>query len=196
MWKSYASDRSRDLLVIKSAEDWRDGTSVEYYKPLVVWATTFLHDTQRAEDIVQDFFVKLWEKPYSALLPETLKSYLFTSIRNLALNQLDKIDPLRRACDVAYYDSPWKEYDNFEDEVFRRVEEELEKLTPRAQDVIRKIYLEGMKYKDVADKLGISVATVNSILVRALKKLRQQSDNNDKLAIYLFFLEKSLILEQ
>ena len=63
----------------------------EYYKPLVVWATTFLHDTQRAEDIVQDFFVKLWEKPYSALLPETLKSYLFTSIRNLALNQLDKM---------------------------------------------------------------------------------------------------------
>ncbi len=91
----------------------------EYYKPLVVWATTFLHDTQRAEDIVQDFFVKHWEKPYSALLPETLKSYLFTSIRNLALNQLDKIDPLRRACDVAYYDSPWNEYDNFEDEVFR-----------------------------------------------------------------------------
>ena len=168
----------------------------EYYKPLVVWATTFLHDTQRAEDIVQDFFVKLWEKPYSALLPETLKSYLFTSIRNLALIQLGKIDPLRRACDVAYYDSPWKEYDNFEDEVFRRVEEELEKLTPRAQDVIRKIYLEGMKYKDVADELGISVATVNSILVRALKKLRQRSDNNDKLAIYLFFLEKSLILEQ
>ncbi len=168
----------------------------EYYKPLVVWATTFLHDTQRAEDIVQDFFVKLWEKPYSALLPETLKSYLFTSIRNLALNQLDKIDPLRRACDVAYYDSPWKEYDNFEDEVFRRVEEELEKLTPRAQDVIRKIYLEGMKYKDVADKLGISVATVNSILVRALKKLRQQADNKDELAIYLFFLEKSLISEQ
>ena len=53
-----------------------------------------------------------------------------------------------------------------------------------------------MKYKDVADELGISVATVNSILVRALKKLRQRSDNNDKLAIYLFFLEKSLILEQ
>ena len=97
---------------------------------------------------------------------------------------------------MAYYDSPWNEYDNFEDEVFRRVEEELEKLTPRAQDVIRKIYLEGMKYKDVADKLGISVATVNSILVRALKKLRQRSDNNDKLAIYLFFLEKSLISEQ
>ena len=122
---------------------------------------------------------------------------LFASISvGIKDSEYDFIDPLRQACDVAYYDSPWNEYDNFEDEVFRRVEEELEKLTPRAQDVIRKIYLEGMKYKDVADKLGISVATVNSILVRALKKLRQQADNKDELAIYLFFLEKSLISEQ
>ena len=157
----------------------------EYYKPLVVWATTFLHDTQRAEDIVQDFFVKLWEKPYSALLPETLKSYLFTSIRNLALNQLDKIDPLRRACDVAYCDSPWNEYDNFEDEVFRSVEEELEKLTPRAQDVIRKIYLEGMKYKDVADPLNAKIkvqecyptATVNALLKSASGSLGMPLQN-------------------
>ena len=168
----------------------------EYMEQLYLYAVAFVKDRAAAEDIVQDFFVKLWEKPYSVLFPETLKSYLFTSIRNLALNQLDKIDPLRQACDVAYYDSPWKEYDNFEDQVFRRVEEELEKLTPRAQEVIRSIYLEGMKYKDVADKLGISVATVNSILVRALKKLRQQADNKDELAVYLFFLEKSLISEQ
>ena len=167
MWKSYASDRSRDLLVIKSAEDWWNGTSVSWI-------------LQALGGLGHDFFTWYPASRRSAFLPETLKSYLFTSIRNLALNQLDKIDPLRQACDVAYYDSPWNEYDNFEDEVFRRVEEELEKLTPRAQDVIRKIYLEGMKYKDVADKLGISVATVNSILVRALKKLRQQADNKDE----------------
>ncbi|MFR1241241.1 MAG: RNA polymerase sigma factor, partial [Butyricimonas faecihominis] len=76
------------------------------------------------------------------------------------------------------------------------VEEELKKMAPRAQEVIRRIYLEGMKYKDVADKLGISVATVNSILVRTLKKLRQHAENKDELAIYLFFLEKSLISMQ
>lgn len=169
----------------------------EYYKPLVVWAATFLHDTQRSEDVVQDFFVKLWEKSHTdKLFPDTLKSYLFTSVRNLALNILDRVDPLRKACDVACYDSPWNEYDNFEDEVFRRVEIELEKLTPRAQEVIRYIYLEGLKYKEVADRLGISIATVNSILVRALKKLRQQSGNEDEIAIYLFFFEKKLISRQ
>ena len=169
----------------------------EYYKPLVVWAATFLHDTQRAEDVVQDFFVKLWEKSLmDKLLPDTLKSYLFTSVRNLSLNQIDKIDPLARACDVARYESPWEEYDSFEDEVFRRVEVEIGKLPPRTQEIIRCVYLKGMKYKEVAEELGISVATVNSLLVKALKALRQQADNKDEIAVYLFFLEKSLLPSQ
>lgn len=166
----------------------------EYYKPLVVWSATFLNDTQRAEDVVQDFFVKLWEKSLAdKLLPDTLKSYLFTSVRNLSLNQLDKIDPLARACDVARYESPWEEYDSFEDEVFRRVEVEIGKLPPRTREIIRSVYLKGMKYKEVAEELGISVATVNSLLVKALKTLRQQADNKDEIAVYLFFLEKSLL---
>lgn len=166
----------------------------EYYKPLVVWAATFLHDTQRSEDVVQDFFVKLWEKSFAdKLLPDTLKSYLFTSVRNLALNQLDRIDPLRQACDVARYESPWEEYDSFEDEVFRRVETEIGKLPPRTQEIIRSVYLKGMKYKEVADELGISVSTVNSLLVKALKKLRQTTEKEGDIAVYLFFLEKRLL---
>ena len=166
----------------------------EYYKPLVVWAATFLHDTQRSEDVVQDFFVKLWEKSFAdKLQPDTLKSYLFTSVRNLALNQLDRIDPLRRACDVARYESPWEEYDSFEDEVFRRVETEIGKLPPRTQEIIRSVYLKGMKYKEVAEELGISVSTVNSLLVKALKKLRQTTEKEGDIAVYLFFLEKRLL---
>ena len=166
----------------------------EYYKPLVVWVATFLHDTQRSEDVVQDFFVKLWEKSFAdKLQPDTLKSYLFTSVRNLALNQLDRIDPLRRACDVARYESPWEEYDSFEDEVFRRVETEIGKLPPRTQEIIRSVYLKGMKYKEVAEELGISVSTVNSLLVKALKKLRQTTEKEGEIAVYLFFLEKRLL---
>lgn len=166
----------------------------EYYKPLVVWVATFLHDTQRSEDVVQDFFVKLWEKSFAdKLQPDTLKSYLFTSVRNLALNQLDRIDPLRRACDVARYESPWEEYDSFEDEVFRRVETEIGKLPPRTQEIIRSVYLKGMKYKEVAEELGISVSTVNSLLVKALKKLRQTTEKEGDIVVYLFFLEKRLL---
>lgn len=164
-----------------------------YYKSLVVWADTFLRDMQRAEDLTQDFFVKLWEKSlYERLGPETLKSYLFTSIRNSALNRLEKVDPLVHACDVARYESVWEEYDSFEEEIFHKVEVEVSKLPTRSQEIIRCVYLKGMKYKEVAEYLGISVATVNSLLVTALKKLRETAGNDPSLLLYLFLFEKKL----
>lgn len=162
-----------------------------YYKPLVAWAATFLHDVACSEDLVQDLFVKLWEKSIvDTLLPGTLKAYLFTSVRNLALNRIDKMDPLFRASDVTCFDSPWEVYDNFEEDVFKRVERALEKLPPREQEVLRCVYLKGMKYKDAAKVLGISVGTVNSLLVTGLKKIREYIDNKGDIFLYLFFSKK------
>ena len=139
----------------------------KYYKPLVVWADTFLRDIQRAEDVVQDFFTRLWER-----------------------ERLDKADPLAGACDVAEHEEPWEEYDDFEDEVFRRVEEEVGKLPPRSQAIIRGVYLRGMRYREVAEELGVSVATVNSLLVSALKKLRQTLGDDPAKLISWFYLKK------
>lgn len=162
-----------------------------YYKPLVAWAATFLRDVARSEDLVQDLFVKLWEKSIvDTLQPGTLQSYLFISVRNQALNRIDKIDPLFRASDVTHFESPWEDYDNFEEEVFKRVEVALEELPPRGREVIQCVYLKGMKYKEVAEELGISVATVNSLLVTALKKLRQRAGNEADVFLYLFFSKK------
>lgn len=168
-----------------------------YYKPLVVWADTFLRDVACAEDLVQDFFLKLWEAGrFERLLPETLRSYLFTAVRNAALNKLEKADPLANACDVALHDSPWEEYDSFTDDVFRRVEEEVGKLPARSQEIIRGVYLRGKKYKELAEELGISVATVNSLLVSALRRLRQTLGDDPVKLIQLFFLKKKSDLTQ
>lgn len=63
-----------------------------YYRPLVVWSDTFLNDISLSEDLVQDFFIKLWEsKSCEKLLASTLKSYLYISVRNLALNMKIKL---------------------------------------------------------------------------------------------------------
>ena len=93
----------------------------EYYKPLVVWGDTFLNDVSRSEDLVQDFLIKLWEKRIGEKLePSTLRSYLFVSIRNLALNAKVKVDPVRYVCDFAHLEKPWEEYDNIEEEFIQR----------------------------------------------------------------------------
>lgn len=150
-----------------------------YYRPLVVWAATFTRDLDRAEDLVQHFFIRLWERKGEPLLPATLKSLLFVSVRNLALNQAEKIDPLRNSCDVALLEALWEEYDDFEEEVMLRVSWAVNQLPPRSREVVTCVYLKGMRYKETAQYLGVSVSTVNTLLVQALRKLRNQSEGMD-----------------
>ena len=60
-----------------------------YYKPLVLWAASFLNNIPQSEDLVQDFFIRLWEKrTQTSLQATTFKSFLYTSVRNLAFDML------------------------------------------------------------------------------------------------------------
>ncbi len=163
-----------------------------YYKPLVIWAAGFLNDLSKAEDVVQDFFIKLWEKENGRnLQPQTLKSFLYTSVRNLVYDRIEKKDPLKNASDIQHFEQRWEEYDTFEEEVFSLLKHEIEQLPDRSREIIKCIYLQGLSYKETANQLGISVATVNTLLVNALRKIRQNcSDSKDKF-ILLFFLTQN-----
>ncbi len=159
----------------------------KYYKPLVLWAATFMNDIPKSEDIVQDFLVKLWENEVGRnLVPETLKSFLYTSVRNLALDRKEKNDPLREAVDLAFVQTPWEEYDHFKDNILQIVKEEIAKLPLRSREVITCVYLEGLSYKETAFRLGVSVATVNTLLVNALKKMRDNTNHATELLCFFF----------
>lgn len=164
----------------------------EYYKPLVLWADTFLNDIGQAEDLVQEFFVKLWEQDQLAahLLPETLKSYLYASVRNRALNLLDKNDPLHSAFAVEDAIQFWEEYSDSDEYLVMKVEDAVKKLPPRSREVVECVYLKNMKYKEVAEKLDISVATVKTLLVNSLKTLRKELKGGK--SILLFFSSKKM----
>lgn len=187
------SDDEICLLLQNGKEEGIDLLFIRYYKSLVLWADTFLNDIEKSEDVVQEFYVKLWERRLIAgLRPDTLKYYLFTSVKNLALNMLERVDPLKKAYDINRIDSPWIEYDNLTEELLCRVESEIEKLPPRSRDIVKAIYVEGLRYKEVADKFDISVATVKTLLVNALKKLRANSAGVDTICLY-FLIKKSEI---
>lgn len=159
-----------------------------YYKPLVIWAASFLNNLPRSEDLVQDFFIKLWEKNGYHLQPETLKSFLYISVRNLAFDRLEKKDPLRNASDISLFEKTWEEYDSIEEELLNHIKQEIEKLPERSKAIIQCVYLKGMRYKETAEYLGISVATVNTLLVNALKKIRQSNPQIGELPLLLFLL--------
>ena len=159
-----ASDQTICALLAAHDEKGMEHLFDKYYKPLVVWAAGILNHVMQAEDVVQDFFIRLWERQEGrALQAETLRSFLYTSVRNLALDRLEKKDPLRQ----------WEEYDTREEEMLARVRAEIAALPERSRAVMDCIYAEGLSYKATAERLGVSVATVNTLLVNAVKKIRK-----------------------
>ena len=62
-----------------------------YYRPLVLWADSFLGDIPAAEDLVQDFFVAFWEqRAYARITSGNLRGYLFASVRKLGVEVIGK----------------------------------------------------------------------------------------------------------
>lgn len=145
-----------------------------YYRPLVLWADTFLSDMPAAEDLVQDFFLSFWEnRSYERIASNNLRGYIFVSIKNRALKLLEKRDPLREA--IASLPLGLEDYgpDYLTEEMLSAVETEIKKLPPRMREVLTSVYIEGLSYRETSDKLKISISTVKTLLVNALKRLRE-----------------------
>lgn len=162
----------------------------KYFEPLVVWADTFLNDMDQSEDLVQDFFLKIWQKKiYQNWNPDKLSSYLYISVRNLAYNKLRKIDPLKQAIKIDSIDEIYEEYQSNKEEIVSLILQEIERLPDRGKEVVKCIYLKGMKYEEAAQELNVSISTIKTQLVRSLKTLRTRSE---KLGDYfiLYFLVK------
>lgn len=179
-------------LLNQGEEKGMEYLSTRYYKPLVLWAASFLNNIPQSEDLVQDFFIRLWEKrTQTSLQATTFKSFLYTSVRNLAFDRMEKKDPLRHATDLKSSDKAWEEYDTLEEEVLARVKNEIDKLPERSRQIMQCIYLQGLHYKETAAKLGISIATVNTLLVNALKKIRQAyPDITQNIILFLLLSDK------
>lgn len=131
-------------------------------------ATSLLHDEDEARDVVQEVFLKLWESDADISCPE---AFLVRSVRNACLNRINAID-LRQRIKLKL---PLEHIDDNAD-TDQRKEEVLtamrQLLSSRERQVVDKVYTEGLSYRDTAECLGVSVATVNKNIVVSLRKLR------------------------
>lgn len=134
---------------------------------------SLLHDEEAARDVVQEVFLKLLESEVVFTNPT---AYIVRAVRNGCLSRLRTLDTrerirqrltLRSEADDDYEELP-------ADEIPGAIER---LLTPREQQVVGKIYTDGVTYREAADQLGVSVAAINKYLVAALKKLRTHFKN-------------------
>ena len=177
-----------EICRLLAADDWRGMELMfrVYYKRLVVWADTFLEDMKLAEDIVQELFITLWEKKRRRTLQSsTLSSFLFVSVRNQCYHRLEKKDTLRHTVDLKEVNIAFEEYNEKHDYIITRILNEIEKLPPRSQEIMLAVFVDGLKYREVAEKYHISLSTVKTLLGNAVRKLKEQLGTDD-LTVFLF----------
>ena len=161
------------------------------YKNLCRFAATFVVHFDVAEDIVQEIFEKIWQKSARIAEGESIDSYLFVAVRNACFtflkNKRERVD----LEDVKQNLKVSEEVVEFETPELNRLWGEIENLPLQCKVVFKLVILEDMKYKDVADSLGISVNTVKTQMKIAYKTLREKLKQEQfSLLLFLFGIKE------
>jgi RNA polymerase sigma-70 factor (family 1) len=145
-----------------------------YYNPLFVFAQSYLRDTELARDIVQMTFIKVWEKRHE-LNPELpLTPYLFQIIRNRCINEIKYQNAIKRQVKVSSNqidtDDPLSRL--IQCEKIGMLTKIISELPVKCREIFELSRFSGLKYHEIAEKLQISVKTVETQMGIALKKIR------------------------
>lgn len=147
----------------------------KYYSPLCAYVNSILHDADQSEELVQDFFYGYWKNRQQVGIKFSLKSYLYQSVRNSALQYLRHRQVERRHADyLVNFADVGLDVDLVESkELERLISDTFAALSERSQQIFCLSRYQGLKYKDIAFSLAISVKTVEAEMSKTLAKFRQ-----------------------
>lgn len=146
------------------------------YASLFHFAKTLVKAKEPAEEVVSDVFIKIWENRKDLGKVHNLKVYLYVSIRNTAYNYLDKqkrtathpIADFAEDVPSIYFDP---EQLLITADMLALIQLAVKQLPPKCQIIFKLIKEDGLKYREVAEILGISIKTVENQLAIALHKI-------------------------
>ena len=167
----------KDSFSIKTQKDFEQ-IFHKLYGELCSYANMFLNDLEAGEEIVQELFVKLWENRENVSITSSVRSYLLRSVRNSCLNFIkhQKVEEnykqyneeLRNNSSI----SVDEELEGSELEI--KIREAIDQLPPERKKIFIMSRFEGLKYREIAEKSGISIKTVENQMGKAIKYLRKE----------------------
>jgi RNA polymerase sigma-70 factor (ECF subfamily) len=149
-----------------------------HYGKLADYARGLVGSGDSAEDVVQEVFVTLWTQRDRISSPDNLVAYLYRSVRNRGLNFLRHerlvadFRSRRSADDPAEFPPADREAESAE--IARAVRRAVAALPPRSREVFQLSRDQGLTYPEIAATLGISIKTVETLMGRALKAVRER----------------------
>ena len=162
-----------------------------HFPALCLLAVKYVKDMDAARDIVHESFVNLWNKRDSIDLDKPVKSYLTTSVYNRSINHLRNNKKFNR--DLLEFEELGENYEYqasdhlIEAEITRKIKSAIELLPEKCREIFLLSRHENLKYQQIADKLGISVKTVETQMSKALQHMRVHL--GDYLCLLLLFTD-------
>jgi RNA polymerase sigma-70 factor (ECF subfamily) len=148
------------------------------YVSLVRYARTLIKDHDTAEEIVQDLFFKLWQNKEKVNIESSLNGYLFRSVHNRCLHVIEHQKViLKHTAEMSHEETEMSvspddvlNYKELQDKIARI----LERLPEKCGRIFYMSRFEGLKYSEIAEKLSVSVKTVEANMGKALKEFRKE----------------------
>lgn len=147
------------------------------YTSLCNYANKYVHNLDVSEEIVQELFYKLWAKREKLDINVSLKSYLYRAVYNGCLQYHN-----HRTIELRYEDYR-KNHHNVNEtdaseamrtqELYEVINNTLNSLPERCRKIFHLNRYEGLKYWEIAEKLSLSVKTIEANISKALKLLRK-----------------------
>lgn len=172
----------KDLIIIEGLEQ-NDKVVFDYvfnyyYSSLCAFSMQYIDNRNSVEDLVQDFFVYLWVESPRLKIKSSLKSYLFTAIKNRCLDYQRHHKIIEKYRTYLLFSSD-KEDDSTEQffaesELRQAIQTSLTKLPPRCREIFKLSRLNGLSNQEIAEKLDLSKRTVELQISNSLKILRKE----------------------
>ena len=147
-----------------------------YYTPLLRFCIRFVADADTAAEIVQDLFVKLWPNREQMVFTSGFEPYMLRAVRNASITYINKERQHAEANEKMYVaesdendPSEMLQSNNLEAS-YRHV---LSTMPEKRREVFLASRFEGLKYSEIAEKLGMSQKTVEAHMSAAIKQLRE-----------------------
>ncbi len=150
---------------------------IHFGKKLIQFAVSLVRSKEIAEELVEDVFVRLWANRNTITGIENLTVYLYVAVKNRSLNSLSNKARELIAAPFDYLDTTLDEFSSdpydimITSEMMANMQHAIDELPPRCKMIFKLIREDGLKYKEVADILNISVNTIDTQMAIAVKKI-------------------------
>ena len=173
---NFSEERSLILRLIGGDEDAFCELYATYKNRLIYFAMRFLKSREYAEDVFQDAFTVVWQSRRFFNPDASFSSYLYTIMRNRILNQLrnaaneEKLKESILSQALDYTEDTKREV--MLNDLKSLISHALQQLTPRQREIFEMSREAQLSHKEIADKLGISINTVQEHISTSLKLIR------------------------